>query len=233
MLSTVLELLEDSRDECCGCRRTLWPSPPSDRPMPDRAKGSRSTTWPVMQPNSQAPGRRPSRPRTTRVDCGHRPSLIIRAGQQSPHPLAHRPHRRRAHRRSVPVAERSIRPAPGGRPDLRPGRGGQPPGHGQRPASAARPGKSGGRRTDLSLGILLAADEETGNTLGIEYIMSNIRTSSPRTTSSSSRILGPRRETPSRSPKKACSGSGSRCLASSATPRPLRRGSIPWSAPRP
>jgi succinyl-diaminopimelate desuccinylase len=33
--------------------------------------------------------------------------------------------------------------------------------------------ETAGARTDLSLGILLAADEETGNTYGIEYIMTH------------------------------------------------------------
>lgn len=108
-----------------------------------------------------------------RVYCGHRPSLIARRPGRSPQTLW-----LIAHTDVVPTGDLSLwRTNPfelNQQGDLLYGRGVEDNHQGLVSALILlRALELTGSTTDLSLGILLAADEETGNALGIEYIMRN------------------------------------------------------------
>lgn len=171
MLSTVLELLKDSRDELLRLQTDLVAIPalgPTNAGQGEKAKveylaeyaarfsGARTQT--ISAPDD-------------RVECGYRPSLIIRRPGSSPRTLW-----LIAHTDVVPTGDVSLWQSDPfvlrQEGDLIYGRGVEDNHQGMVSALILlRALENAGARTDLSLGILLAADEETGNALGIEYIM--------------------------------------------------------------
>lgn len=171
MLSTVLELLENSRDELLRLQTDLVAIPalgPTNGGQGEKMKveyladhvarfqGVQTET--IKSPDEN-------------VDCGYRPNLIIRRPGKSPRTLW-----LIAHTDVVPTGDLSLWQ---GDPfvlrqegDLIYGRGVEDNHQGMVSALLLlRALETAQARTDLSLGILLAADEETGNTHGIEYIM--------------------------------------------------------------
>ncbi len=173
MLSTVLELLEDSRDELLRLQTDLVAIPalgPTNAGQGERLKVNYLCGYVAQFASAQtetitAPD--------ARVDCGHRPSLIIRRPGSSPRTLW-----LIAHTDVVPTGDLSLWQSDPfvlrQEGDLIYGRGVEDNHQGMVSALLLlRALEKTGARTDLSLGILLAADEETGNTLGIEYIMTD------------------------------------------------------------
>ncbi len=173
MLSSVLELLKNSRDELLRLQTDLVAIPalgPTNAGQGEKAKAeylaeyaSRFTG--VQTEMIKAPD--------DRVECGYRPSLIIKRPGKSRRTLW-----LIAHTDVVPTGDLSLWE---GDPfvlrqegDLIYGRGVEDNHQGMVSALLLlRALEKSGARTDLSLGILLAADEETGNTHGIEYIMNH------------------------------------------------------------
>jgi succinyl-diaminopimelate desuccinylase len=108
-----------------------------------------------------------------RVECGYRPSLIIRRPGKSPRTLWFI-----AHTDVVPTGDLALWESDPfvlrQEGDLIYGRGVEDNHQGMVSALLLlRALETAAAQTDLSLGILLAADEETGNTYGIEYIMTH------------------------------------------------------------
>jgi succinyl-diaminopimelate desuccinylase len=171
MLSTILELLETSRDELLRLQTDLVAIPalgPTNDGQGEEAK--------VQYLRSYAAQFNGARVQTIaapddRVACGHRPSLVIRRPGKNPRTLW-----LIAHTDVVPTGDLSLWQ---GDPfvlrqegDLIFGRGVEDNHQGLVSALLLlRALESAKAETELSLGILLAADEETGNALGIEYIM--------------------------------------------------------------
>lgn len=171
MLSTVLELLENSRDELLRLQTDLVAIPalgPTNGGQGEKMKveylADHVARFQGVQTETiKAPDEN--------VDCGYRPNLIIRRPGKSPRTLW-----LIAHTDVVPTGDLSLWQ---GDPfvlrqegDLIYGRGVEDNHQGMVSALLLlRALETAQARTDLSLGILLAADEETGNTHGIEYIM--------------------------------------------------------------
>jgi succinyl-diaminopimelate desuccinylase len=171
MLSTILELLETSRDELLRLQTDLV-AIPALGPTND-GQGEEAKVQYLRSYAAQFDGARVqtiSAP-DDRVDCGHRPSLVIRRPGKNPRTLW-----LIAHTDVVPTGDLSLWQ---GDPfvlrqegDLIFGRGVEDNHQGLVSALLLlRALESAKAETELSLGILLAADEETGNALGIEYIM--------------------------------------------------------------
>ncbi|MDY0225393.1 MAG: M20 family metallo-hydrolase [Desulfomicrobium apsheronum] len=171
MLSTVLELLENSRDELLRLQTDLVAIPalgPTNGGQGEKMKveylADHVARFQGVQTETiKAPDEN--------VDCGYRPNLIIRRPGKSPRTLW-----LIAHTDVVPTGDLSLWQ---GDPfvlrqegDLIYGRGVEDNHQGMVSALLLlRALETAQAQTDLSLGILLAADEETGNTHGIEYIM--------------------------------------------------------------
>jgi len=171
MLSTILELLETSRDELLRLQTDLVAIPalgPTNDGQGEEAK--------VQYLRSYATQFGGARVQTIsapddRVACGHRPSLVIRRPGKNQRTLW-----LIAHTDVVPTGDLSLWQ---GDPfvlrqdgDLIFGRGVEDNHQGLVSALLLlRALESAKAETELSLGILLAADEETGNALGIEHIM--------------------------------------------------------------
>ena len=173
MLSTVLELLADSRDELLRLQTDLVAIPalgPTNAGQGEKAKAEYLAEYAsrfagVHAEMIKAPD--------DRVECGHRPSLIIRRPGKSPRTLW-----LIAHTDVVPTGDLALWESDPfvlrQEGDLIFGRGVEDNHQGMVSALLLlRALETAGARTDLSLGILLAADEETGNTHGIEYIMTH------------------------------------------------------------
>ena len=171
MLSTVLEFLADSRDELLRLQTNLVAIPalgPTNAGQGEKAKaeylaGYASRFAGVQTEMITAPD--------DRVECGYRPSLVIRRPGQDPRTLW-----LIAHTDVVPTGDLALWESD---PftlrqdgDLIYGRGVEDNHQGMVSALLLLDAlEKAQARTSLSLGILLAADEETGNTFGIEYIM--------------------------------------------------------------
>jgi succinyl-diaminopimelate desuccinylase len=171
MLSTVLEHLEDSRDELLRLQTDLVAIPalgPTNAGQGEKAKVEYLADYVarfagVRTQTIKAPD--------DRVECGFRPSLIIRRPGSNARTLW-----LIAHTDVVPTGDLSLWQSDPfvlrREGDLIYGRGVEDNHQGMVSALLLlRALENAGARTDLSLGILLAADEETGNALGIEYIM--------------------------------------------------------------
>lgn len=173
MLSTVLELLEASREELLRLQKDLVAIPalgPTNAGQGEKAKAEYLAEYVkrlagVRTEMIKAPD--------DRVECGYRPSLIVKRPGKSPRTLW-----LIAHTDVVPTGDVALWDSD---PfvlrqdgDLIYGRGVEDNHQGMVSALLLlRALETAGARTDLSLGILLAADEETGNTHGIEYIMAH------------------------------------------------------------
>jgi succinyl-diaminopimelate desuccinylase len=171
MLSTVLELLENSRDELLRLQTDLVAIPalgPTNGGQGEKMKVEYLADHVARFAGVQA---ETIKAPDENVDCGYRPNLIIRRPGKSPRTLW-----LIAHTDVVPTGDLSLWQ---GDPfvlrqegDLIYGRGVEDNHQGMVSALLLlRALETAQARTDLSLGILLAADEETGNTHGIEYIM--------------------------------------------------------------
>jgi succinyl-diaminopimelate desuccinylase len=171
MLSTVLEHLEDSRDELLRLQTDLVAIPalgPTNAGQGENAKVEYLADYVtrfagVRTQTIKAPD--------DRVECGFRPSLVIRRPGTSARTLW-----LIAHTDVVPTGDLALWQSDPfvlrREGDLIYGRGVEDNHQGMVSALLLlRALENAGARTDLSLGILLAADEETGNALGIEYIM--------------------------------------------------------------
>lgn len=171
MLSTVLELLEGSHDELLRLQADLVAIPalgPTNAGQGEQAKARYLADYAARFPGVStqiitAPD--------DRVECGFRPSLILRRPGRSARTLW-----LIAHTDVVPTGDLSLWQSDPfvlrREGDLIYGRGVEDNHQGMVSALLVlRALENAGARTDLSLGILLAADEETGNALGIEYIM--------------------------------------------------------------
>lgn len=171
MLSTVLELLENSRDELLRLQTDLVAIPalgPTNGGQGEKMKAEYLADHVarfagVQTEMIKAPDES--------VDCGYRPSMVIRRPGKNPRTLW-----LIAHTDVVPTGDLSLWQ---GDPfvlrqegDLIYGRGVEDNHQGMVSALLLLGAlETADAQTDLSLGILLAADEETGNTYGIEYIM--------------------------------------------------------------
>jgi succinyl-diaminopimelate desuccinylase len=171
MLSTVLELLENSRDELLRLQTDLvaiLALGPTNGGQGEKMKVEYLADHVARFAGVQA---ETIKAPDENVDCGYRPNLIIRRPGKSPRTLW-----LIAHTDVVPTGDLSLWQ---GDPfvlrqegDLIYGRGVEDNHQGMVSALLLlRALETAQARTDLSLGILLAADEETGNTHGIEYIM--------------------------------------------------------------
>ncbi len=173
MLSTVLEFLANSRDELLRLQTDLVAIPalgPTNAGQGEKAKVEYLAEYAgrfagVRTELIKAPD--------DRVECGYRPSLIIRRPGKSPRTLW-----LIAHTDVVPTGDLALWESDPfvlrQEGDLIYGRGVEDNHQGMVSALLLlRALETAGARTDLSLGILLAADEETGNTHGIEYIMTH------------------------------------------------------------
>ena len=173
MLSTVLEFLANSRDELLRLQTDLVAIPalgPTNAGQGEKAKVEYLAEYAgrfagVRTEMIKAPD--------DRVECGYRPSLIIRRPGKSPRTLW-----LIAHTDVVPTGDLALWESDPfvlrQEGDLIYGRGVEDNHQGMVSALLLlRALETAGARTDLSLGILLAADEETGNTYGIEYIMTH------------------------------------------------------------
>ncbi len=173
MLSTVLEFLATSRDELLRLQTDLVAIPalgPTNAGQGEKAKAEYLAEYAgrfagVRSEMIKAPD--------DRVECGYRPSLIIKRPGKSTRTLW-----LIAHTDVVPTGDLALWESD---PfvlrqdgDLIYGRGVEDNHQGMVSALLLlRALETTAARTDLSLGILLAADEETGNTYGIEYIMTH------------------------------------------------------------
>jgi succinyl-diaminopimelate desuccinylase len=171
MLSTVLELLENSRDELLRLQTDLVAIPalgPTNGGQGEKMKVEYLADHVARFQGVQV---ETIKSPDENVDCGYRPNLIIRRPGKSPRTLW-----LIAHTDVVPTGDLSLWQ---GDPfvlrqegDLIYGRGVEDNQQGMVSALLLlRALETTQAQTDLSLGILLAADEETGNTHGIEYIM--------------------------------------------------------------
>jgi succinyl-diaminopimelate desuccinylase len=171
MLSTVLEFLADSRDELLRLQTNLVAIPalgPTNAGQGEKAKAEYLAEYASRFAGAQT---EMIRAPDDRVECGYRPSLIIRRPGQDPRTLW-----LIAHTDVVPTGDLALWESD---PftlrqdgDLIYGRGVEDNHQGMVSALLLlRALEKTQARTGLSLGILLAADEETGNTYGIEYIM--------------------------------------------------------------
>jgi len=173
MLSTVLELLENSREELLRLQTDLVAIPalgPTNAGQGEKMKVEYLSSYVAQFPGVQS---------TTieapdeKVECGYRPSLIIRRPGKSPRTLW-----LIAHTDVVPTGDLALWESDPfvlrQEGDLIFGRGVEDNHQGMVSALLLlRALETAAAQTDLSLGILLAADEETGNTYGIEYIMTH------------------------------------------------------------
>lgn len=173
MLSTVLEFLANSRDELLRLQTDLVAIPalgPTNAGQGEKAKVEYLAEYAgrfagVRTEMIKAPD--------DRVECGYRPSLIIRRPGKSPRTLW-----LIAHTDVVPTGDLALWESDPfvlrQEGDLIYGRGVEDNHQGMVSALLLlRALETAGALTDLSLGILLAADEETGNTYGIEHIMTH------------------------------------------------------------
>ncbi len=173
MLSTVLEFLANSRDELLRLQTDLVAIPalgPTNAGQGEKAKVEYLAEYAgrfagVRTELIKAPD--------DRVECGYRPSLIIRRPGKSPRTLW-----LIAHTDVVPTGDLALWESDPfvlrQEGDLIYGRGVEDNHQGMVSALLLlRALETAGALTDLSLGILLAADEETGNTYGIEHIMTH------------------------------------------------------------
>jgi len=171
MLSTTLELLEKSRDELLRLQTELVAIPalgPTNAGQGEEAKAEYLTAY-----LAQFAGARVETIKAPddRVECGYRPSLVIRRPGKNPRTLWFI-----AHTDVVPTGDLSLWQSD---PfvlrqdgDLIYGRGVEDNHQGLVSALLLlRALEATKAETELSLGVLLAADEETGNALGIEYIL--------------------------------------------------------------
>ncbi len=171
MLRPVLERLEDSRDELLRLQTDLVAIPalgPTNAGQGEKDKAEYLAEYAarfagVSVQTIMAPD--------DRVECGYRPSLVITRPGKSSRTLW-----LIAHTDVVPTGDLSLWQSDPfvlrQEGDLIYGRGVEDNHQGMVSALLLlRALENAGARTDLSLGILLAADEETGNALGIEYIM--------------------------------------------------------------
>ncbi len=173
MLSTVLEFLANSRDELLRLQTDLVAIPalgPTNAGQGEKAKVEYLAEYAgrfagVRTEMIKAPD--------DRVECGYRPSLIIRRPGKSPRTLW-----LIAHTDVVPTGDLALWESDPfvlrQEGDLIYGRGVEDNHQGMVSALLLlRALETAGALTDLSLGILLAADEETGNNHGIEHIMTH------------------------------------------------------------
>jgi succinyl-diaminopimelate desuccinylase len=173
MLSTVLELLENSREELLRLQTDLVAIPalgPTNAGQGEKMKVEYLSSYVaqftgVQSTTIEAPDEK--------VECGYRPSLIIRRPGKSPRTLWFI-----AHTDVVPTGDLALWESDPfvlrQEGDLIFGRGVEDNHQGMVSALLLlRALETAAAQTDLSLGILLAADEETGNTYGIEYIMTH------------------------------------------------------------
>ncbi|PKN40304.1 MAG: diaminopimelate aminotransferase [Deltaproteobacteria bacterium HGW-Deltaproteobacteria-18] len=171
MLSTVLELLENSRAELLRLQADLVAIPalgPTNGGQGEKMKAEYLASHVARFAGVQA---EMIKAPDESVDCGYRPNLIIKRPGRNPRTLW-----LIAHTDVVPTGDLSLWQ---GDPfvlrqegDLIYGRGVEDNHQGMVSALLLlRALELADAHTDLSLGILLAADEETGNTYGIEYIM--------------------------------------------------------------
>ena len=173
MLSTVLELLKNSREELLRLQTDLVAIPslgPTNEGQGEKAKAEYLAEYAgrfagVQTEMIKAPD--------DRVECGYRPSLVIKRPGKSPRTLW-----LIAHTDVVPTGDLALWESDPfvlrQEGDLIFGRGVEDNHQGMVSALLLlRALETAGARTDLSLGILLAADEETGNTHGIEYVMTH------------------------------------------------------------
>lgn len=171
MLSTVLELLEASRDELLRLQTDLVAIPalgPTNGGQGEKAKVDYLSAYAARFPGVAV---RTIEAPDDRVRCGHRPSLAITRPGQSQRTVWFI-----AHTDVVPTGDLSLWASDPfvlrREGDLIYGRGVEDNHQGMVSALLLlRALEEAGARTDLSLGILLAADEETGNALGIEHIL--------------------------------------------------------------
>lgn len=173
MLSTVLELLKNSRDELLRLQTDLVAIPALG--PTNAGQGEKAKVEYLAEYASRFAGVRTEMIKAPddRVECGYRPSLIIRRPGKSPQTLW-----LIAHTDVVPTGDLALWESDPfvlrQEGDLIYGRGVEDNHQGMVSALLLlRALETAGARTDLSLGILLAADEETGNTYGIEHIMTH------------------------------------------------------------
>lgn len=171
MLSTVLEFLANSRDELLRLQTDLVAIPALG--PTNAGQGEKAKVEYLAEYASRFAGVRTEMIKAPddRVECGHRPSLVIRRPGKSPRTLW-----LIAHTDVVPTGDLALWESDPfvlrQEGDLIYGRGVEDNHQGMVSALLLlRALETAAARTDLSLGILLAADEETGNTHGIEYIM--------------------------------------------------------------
>lgn len=171
MIDTIHEILDSSRDELLRLQTDLVSIPalgPTNSGQGEQAKAEYLARYlsgfaGVEVETIKAPD--------DRVACGYRPSLVVRRAGRSSRTLW-----LIAHTDVVPTGDLSLWQ---GDPfvlrregDLIFGRGVEDNHQGMVSALLLlRALEQAGAETDLSLGILLAADEETGNALGIEHIL--------------------------------------------------------------
>lgn len=173
MLSTVLELLKNSREELLRLQTDLVAIPALG--PTNAGQGEKAKVEYLAEYASRFAGVRTEMIKAPddRVECGYRPSLIVRRPGKSPRTLW-----LIAHTDVVPTGDLSLWESDPfvlrQEGDLIYGRGVEDNHQGMVSALLLlRALETVAARTDLSLGILLAADEETGNTYGIEYIMTH------------------------------------------------------------
>ncbi len=171
MLDTILELLDSSRDELLRLQTDLVAIPalgPTNSGQGEQAKVEYLARY--LSGFAGAEVETIKAP-DDRVACGFRPSLVVRRAGRNSRTLW-----LIAHTDVVPTGDL---PLWQGDPfilrqegDLIYGRGVEDNHQGMVSALLLlRALERAGAETDLSLGILLAADEETGNALGIEHIL--------------------------------------------------------------
>jgi len=173
MLSTVLELLKNSREELLRLQTDLVAIPALG--PTNAGQGEKAKVEYLAEYASRFAGVRTEMIKAPddRVECGYRPSLIIRRPGKSPRTLWFI-----AHTDVVPTGDLALWESDPfvlrQEGDLIYGRGVEDNHQGMVSALLLlRALETAAAQTDLSLGILLAADEETGNTYGIEYVMTN------------------------------------------------------------
>jgi len=173
MLSTVLELLKNSREELLRLQTDLVAIPALG--PTNAGQGEKAKVEYLAEYASRFAGVRTEMIKAPddRVECGYRPSLIIRRPGKNPRTLWFI-----AHTDVVPTGDLALWESDPfvlrQEGDLIFGRGVEDNHQGMVSALLLlRALETAAAQTDLSLGILLAADEETGNTYGIEYVMTN------------------------------------------------------------